>query len=315
MAKNKNQIELKEKMQELGLDVDKIELELKKDVKEQLIEDMSKYVDAEVHNKIEKLEKKIIRQKNKKILQKNIIILILLALSIFEGNILYKNGLLIKCSSNESQIKENNNINNQENKNTTESTDESDKLNEQIKKYGYLINNINTNLEDELYLYNNNHNINDLDNSIKLNMAYQLLKEDEIENKDGFITIESDKLKEKYNILFNDEYKIDNFKNNCINYIYNESLNKYLAISIECNKNIDNIKKEIINIEEENNIVKIYTIIGITNDNKIFDTKGNELGIFKDSIMEYKDKLYIYEYEFTKSNDNYYFNSINKLEK
>ena len=90
-------------VEEATIDKEKLEREIKKEVKDCLLDELDKKIDGLIQVKIERLEKKINKQKQRALLKKNIIIVILLGLVIFEGKILYDNGLL-----NNSNYKSNN---------------------------------------------------------------------------------------------------------------------------------------------------------------------------------------------------------------
>lgn len=305
------------KVDETMIDKEKVMREIKKEVKDCLLDELDKKIDDLIQVKIERLEKKINKQKQRALLKKNIIIIILLGIVLYEGKILYDNGLL-----NNSNYKSNNSsYENKINKDSNEVVEEKENTKDEkwyIEEYSYLLDNIKTNLvgDDFSYLYQDNYDVKDIDNKIRLNMAYQLLDKEDISNKDGFLTIDSSDLEEKYKSIFGKslEFKNEDFVNNCIHFIYNESMDKYLAVNLECALNTKEIKQEITSVEEKEDKIIITTVLGIydSKENIISNIDNSFNKKYKDNIIEYEDKLDKFEYEFIKDNDTYYFSSITK---
>lgn len=304
------------------IDKEKLEKEIKKEVKEVLLEDLENHVDVLIQSKVDKIERKINKQKQWTLFRKNIMIILLLAIALFEGKILYDNGILHKyykaINSNYNQNKDDI----QEPIIGKENNDEKQEIKKDkewyIKEYSYLLDNIKTNLEEDkfTYLYKTNYSVKDIDNKIRLNMAYQLLDEKNISKSDGFLSFDANLLEESYQAVFGDslEYKNENFANNCVEYIYNKGLNKYLAIDLECEVNTKEIKEQIVSIEEKDENIIISTIVGI------YDTKEKTISSldnmfskeYKENLSEHEKKLDKFKYTFIKVKDNYYFNSITK---
>jgi len=298
------------------IDKEKVMQEIKKEVKVSLLEDLEKQVDGLIQTKIEKIEKRINKQKQRQLFKKNVIIILLLGVVLFEGKILYDNGLLNNSNYDrkDSIITDN-----------TKTDVTKDNLEEDIKdievyieKYGYLIDRVSTNLseENQLYLYDD-YKVKDIDNKIRLNIAYQLLDNKSIVTKDGFLTLESSTLKEAYRKVFGSklEYKNENFINDCVHFIYNESLDKYLAVELECRVNSRKVKQEIIDIEEDKEKLYITTILGVydNNENIISNLDGSFERKYKENISEYKEELNKFRYEFIKEEDDFYFVGIERF--
>ena len=304
------------KVDETMIDKEKVMREIKKEVKDCLLDELDKKIDGLVQVKIDKFEKKLNKQKQRVLLKKNIIIIILLGVVLFEGKILYDNGLL-----NNSNYKSNTDINvidKDVSSEKVETKEDKKDLEWYINEYSYLLDNVKTNLvgEDFSYLYQHNYEVKDIDNKIRLNMAYQLLDKEDISNKDGFLTVASSVLEEKYKSIFGKllEFKNEDFVNSCIHFIYNESMDKYLAVNLECASCDKEIKQEIISVEEKEEKLIITTILGVyDNKEKTISNLDNTFNKkYKDNILEYKDQLNKFEYEFIRESDTYYFDSITK---
>ena len=80
-------------VEETNIDKELLVSDIKKEVLNSLDEEITKRVEFETKNKLEKMEKRI--YKNAKIVRKNIFIILLLALIVFETKILYDNDLLL----------------------------------------------------------------------------------------------------------------------------------------------------------------------------------------------------------------------------
>ena len=305
-------------VEEATIDKEKLEREIKKEVKDCLLDELDKKIDGLVQVKIDKFEKKINKQKQRALLKKNIIIVILLGLVIFEGKILYDNGLLnnsnYKSSSDTS-------YENKINKDSNEVVGENENTKDEkwyIEEYSYLLDNVKTNLvgDDFTYLYNDNYTAKDIDNKIRLNMAYQLLDKEDISNKDGFLTVDTSTLEESYKKIFGNDldFKNEDFTDNCIHFIYNDSLNKYLAVNLECAVNTKEVLQEVILVEEKEDKIIVTTILGIhdTKEKTVSNLDNSFTKKYKDDITEYEEELDKFKYEFVKDNDTYYFSSITK---
>ena len=306
------------KVDEIMIDKEKVMREIKKEVKDCLLDELDKKIDGLVQVKIDKFEKKINKQKQRALLKKNIIIVILLGLVIFEGKILYDNGLLnnsnYKSSSDTSYV-------NKINKDSNEVVGENENTKDEkwyIEEYSYLLDNVKTNLvgDDFTYLYNDNYTAKDIDNKIRLNMAYQLLDKEDISNKDGFLTVDASILEESYKKIFGNDldFKNEDFTDNCIHFIYNDSLNKYLAVNLECAVNTKEVLQKVISVEEKEDKIIVTTILGIhdTKEKTISNLDNSFTKKYKDDITEYEEELDKFKYEFVKDNDTYYFSSITK---
>ena len=292
MAKKKVEESNKELMRELDINKKDLVDEIKKEIKESLDKEIEKKVDYESKDKLDKMEKRIYRQKIFALIKRDIIILILLGLSLYEAKILYDNGLLFGLNKKE-EVKQVVKV--EDNEETKEEKDSK----WYIDNYSYLLDNIKTNLEgeDKYYLYNNISS-SDIKNTVRLNMAYQLL---DVKSIDGIFKVSEDTLKEAYNKIFNiDNYISENFNNSCINFIYNKDTKTYMAIDITCENDNTEIFRNIKNIYEEDDKIVIEAKVGI------LDRDNNKISIINGETFDYNDenidKLNTYKFIFK---DNY----------
>ena len=296
-------------IKDFDIDKNKLINDIKREVKNGLEEDIEDIIEIKAKDKLDGMEKRIYKYKNRTIRKRNIIIIILLIIIGLETKVLYDNDIIVK------HLNKDNNIISSTQDNDKEETKD---LEWYIDNYGYLLDMVNTNLDSDNfnYLYNNNYTSDNIDNKVKLNMAYQLISSN-ISNNNGVIIVSNDKLKDSYNKLFNDNnYSIDNFNDSCINFIYNKNNDNYMAIEVDCDNN-KSIKKEIINIYEEDSNIVIDAIVGIydSKESILSNIDGNVIknNYNNEDLSKYKDNLNKYRYTFINNNDNYYFNSISKI--
>ena len=290
--------------------------ELKPELKEEVMEDLLLVIDKESKNKFDKIERKINHRKNMSIFRKIIIIILLLALVVYETKILYENNLIpyfqnknitTKVSTQEDVSKENAIVKTKE---------------WYLENYSYLLNNIKTDLlqDNTYYLYKSNYKELTIKNDIRLNMAYQLLTESDKKLDNNVITISNASLKEAYKRIFGStiNYKESNFNNNCLTFIYDSVSDNYMAINTTCEESNTKLLESISNIYEQDNNVVIETVVGIYNKdtNKLSKVDGTEvLDTFNEEInlQEYKNMLDNYKYTFKNIDNNYYFDSIERI--
>ena len=299
MAKKKENEELKLLPQSANLDGIKNELTEYVDQKIQKIVDDK--VKKEIVSEIDKANKRVIREKNRKIFYKNIIIIILLAACVGLTYLLYDEGYFDKYFN-----KNGNNVVEKKSSNKKNSGKENKKeekkeptLDELKEKYGYLINNI--------YIYENSDYLNEyydgnLTTELKNYLALNLVDASKLQEEDDYNILDTDTLKSKYNELFSDNYESKTFKynGNIIRYI--TKMDSYITEE-KINKSSSNIKREITNIEVvSDKEIKITTVEGKVNDNKVYNIISNdELGDFDNNILDYQDRLNKITYVFKDS--------------
>lgn len=315
MPKVKKQEKLDESLKELNIDRELIVKEIKKELIEDLDDEVTKRVEYETKNKLEKMEKRIYKYKSTSIIRRDVIILIFLAVIVLETKVLYDNNLLAVKSN-----KKQNEVNNElkvDNKN-----EEKEEKNTEwyIKNYSYLLDNIKTSIsgEDKYYLYKDNYSENNISNTVRLNMSYQLLSKDDINIENSVINVKENDLKDAYKKIFGslDNYKAENFSNSCIQFIYNKDSKNYMAIDTTCVSSNEELIEQIKNIYEEDNKIIIETIVGIKiqENNSLINVDGNVItDNYSGNINEYEESLNKYKYIFELNDKNYYFKEINRI--
>ena len=269
--------------------IKKIKEESSKELKDSFVFE----VKNEVKNQIIKEEKKLLRHRSRKIIRRDIVIIFLIGVIAFMGYLMYKDDyvVLIKDKTAEKKI-----INKES---SSKKENEVKDLAWYKNHYSYLIDNMHLDLSSDninkYYLYNKDYQVDEINNSIKLSLAYNLL-----DNKDNKIKVND--LKKAYNKLFNDEYTDTSFKIKCRVYKLNKDY--YEAKDNEClDINDYQLKEEITNIYEENDNIIIETIVGLSGNNKLYNYHDLENSVSDkfDNLKEYQSRLNSYKYTFNKN--------------
>lgn len=316
MPKVNKQEKIEEDLKELNIDKELIVKEIKKELIEDIDDEITKRVEYETRNKLEKMEKKIYKYKNGSIIRRNVIILILLAVIALETKVLYDNNLLsVKSNKKQSEVNNELKVNNENNNKEEEKNSEW-----YIKKYSYLLDNIKTNIsgEDKYYLYKDNYTEESISNRVRLNMSYQLLKKENIKNENSVINVKENDIKNAYKKIFGslDNYKAENFNNSCVQFIYNDNSKNYMAIDTSCDVNNEELIEQVKNIYEEDNKIIIETIVGIKvkDSNNLINIDGNVItDNYSGNINEYEESLNKYKYIFELKDKDYYLKEINRI--
>ena len=263
-------------------------------------EELEHYVDEKINKsfieEIDKANRRLIREKSRKIIWKNIVILILLALCGFLLYLLFSNNYFDKYfnksenESSEQEKKEENDIKPSPTPNPTPTaTPKVPTLDELKKEYGSLLDNYYV-TDSSSYLtdfYSGN-----LSDNLKKYMTLNTFDFDKIKKEDDYQMIDNEEFKDAYEKLFSDEYEPSSFDydDNKIRYV--SKMESYMTEEL-LHKEDNLIKREIINITKDGNIVIIETVEGIVKDNKLYEIINNtEIEDYKeDSLIKYKDKL------------------------
>ncbi len=271
----------KETIKEEKIDVRKLEKNLKK------------YVDDAISDEMDKTSRKFLREKNRKLFYKNIVILVLIAIIGLLVYLLYKEDYFDKyfCDNKcEEIVIEKNETVIEENTTIKEPT-----LDELIDKYSYLLDSV---IINEKSNYLKDYYDGKLTSELKNYIAFNNLNFKEFEIEEDYNIINESNLKTAYNKIFNGEYECVSFDYDGQKIRYFNRLGSYVTDSI-LTKNDSNIKRKITNIVVKDNKIEIYTIEGIVKDNKLYNVNNEEIGEFKkNSLNYYKDKLITLEYVF-----------------
>ena len=263
--------------------------------------ELTVYINQEIKkgfvSEIDKSNKRLIKEKNKRILSRDIVIIILLLFSGYLIYILYDNNYFDRYlkknnTSNESNIIETNKGKSEDKKEPT--------LKELTEKYGYLL--------DNLVISNNSNYLNDyyqgnLTDELKNYLSLSIADFSKISKEEDYNIIESNLVKDSYESIFDSKYVNKSFKYNDEEIRYIAKLDSYITDTI-LKKEDTLIKREIINIKETSKQLEITTVEGIIKDNKIINVVSKaEVGRGDNKkLSDYKDKLNQITYTFNKDN-------------
>ncbi|MBR3898368.1 MAG: hypothetical protein IKJ43_03710 [Bacilli bacterium] len=298
---------IEEKVEVISENVSKPMIDVQS-IKNDLTDYMRMRIDKEVSEAVERANKKIIHHKNSIIIKRDILIVVLLVICFFLGYNLYNvsniNIDITRAKKNESTKIKKTSVK-EESKDSEEVKEKS--LEEKKSEYGSLIDDI---IIDEESDYIDNFYDGDLTDEIKLYLALNRL--DDVTNEDDTIYIDDDKLKESYEELFDSEFSPKSFKYGSFSFRHLTAKSMFIADG-EFKKVKSNIKKEITEINEEDDKVIINTVEGIVKDNKLYDIKGREIKKYNGGKMdEFESSLNKIKYEFIKIDDKY---KLSKIEK
>ena len=274
--------------------------------KDMLKKELEHYIDDRINttfiNELDKANKRLIREKSRKIIWKNVVILILLAIIGFLLYLLFSNNYFDKYfnSSKEEVIEKekkdetkNEDINKDKKdevvKPTPSPTPKVPTLDELKKEYGSLINNYYL---SDLSIYINDFYSGNLSNDLKKYLTLNSFDFDSLKKEDDYQIISASTFKIAYEKLFDDtlinsSFDYDNHK---IRYV--SMMESYMTDEI-LKKDESKIVKEIKDILVDDDIVKITTIEGIIKEDKLYEIVNNNIiDDYKgDSIINYQDKL------------------------
>ena len=282
----KNKKTKKEEVQKIEVDLDSI--------KDELYDYTDEMVRKYYLEEIEKINRVIIRHKNKKILFRNFIITLLLLIIVY---LLYLLTTVNYFSSFSNSVVDSNNQK-EEVKIVNEVKEEKKEptLDELKETYSYLLDKIVIN-EKSSYLkdfYQGN-----LTKELKNYLALSNIDFKKIDEFDGYNMFSEAILKDAYENNLIGTYNSVTFKYNDNNIRYISKLNSYITDSLLTKTNT-NIKREIIDVKVKDNEVNIVTIEGLVKDNKLYNVLSNqEITEYKgDNIINYRDKLNQLTYTF-----------------
>lgn len=195
-----------------------------------------------------------------------------------------------------------------------------------IENYGYLFDNLKTNLDadsvDAYYLYSGDYRLSDIKPPYLLSMAYNRVQPS-FDAAQSVVTVAASDLREAFSELFGtlDYYSTENFTHGCQKFSFSRELDVFSAEYAGCTHNLNREIVEVIDeMYEEGNA--LYVITTAT----IYDKLERNFYTFDDlfrpavinadpaKIDQYSARLNRYQYQFKKTDgDDYHFSSITKL--
>lgn len=270
-------------------------------------EDLKEYVDERVNkvfiDELDKANRKLLREKSKKIFVKNIVIIILLLIIDFLIYLLYSNNYFDKFfNKNSSEITENTSKTKEEEKEeeTSEPKKQEVTLDDLKKEYASLLDNY---IIHEKASYLNDFYEGDLSNNLKNYLTLNSLDFTSLTKEDDYNIISDDAFKLAYEKLFNSNYASLSFDYNGNTVRYVNPMTAYITTKL-LNKENSSISREIKDIKVDSNKITITTIEGKILDDKLYNilTDKEITDYQKDSLLNYSEALnqVIYTFENSK---------------
>ncbi len=314
VSENKKKKEIENK-----IDINSIKEELNKHLKEQK-EEITKELNSKIENQIEfnitkrlkDEEKRIMRGKTGKIIRRDIIIIILLAIVGYFGYCLYDVDYFnIRTKIVETPKEPSNDKQNDEDNNNEPVVDIKPDSSYYIENFGYLVNRLNIVDESIFSLYQENIALEDLNNELILKIAYKNLPKNTINIDNNMITFSSENIQETAKNIFGEEIIIQDemFSYNNIKFMYyNET---YIGLKEEETK--VGFLSKIIDAQEKNNALTFEIIVAkLSPENKLLNNLDQVIieDYQNEDLASIKEKLNIYSITFENINDNYIFKNI-----
>lgn len=258
----------KEKQLELLVPDDKYDLE---SIKNELKDYVTLEIKKQYSEDFDKANRRLIKEKNKSLIWKNIIILFLICIIGFLLYLMYNDGYFKRLLNNgEKEVTSNSN----QKDDVEEKPKEEVKLtlDELKKEYGILLNDIYIN-EKSIYL--KDFYQGKLYDELKNYLALNLVNFNDLNKEDDYNIIGNDTLRIKYNKIFDDEYKSINFDYNGNEVRYINVLNSYVTETL-LEVSHSNIKRDITNILVDGDLVLIETDEYLIKDGKKYNILSNE---------------------------------------
>ena len=268
--------------------------------------DVDKYiketVDREVKTAVENAEKKLIKHKNIVIIKRDIIIVVLLLLYIYLVYNLYHSNYFDKFFKNSSENKVVESIESTRELQSNEPIESVEEDNNLIDEYKYLLDNIYISEESD---YVDNFYNGTLDNKTKLYLAVNYLDLDLIGDED-LNYVDGEDLESAYNELFSEDVDFESFKYNNCNFNYLKKKN--LFILDDKISRTTNIKREILDVKQDNDEITIITSEGVVIDKVVYNITNKKAVSDKyreGDLEKHKDKLNTMQYVFELNDDKY----------
>ena len=292
----------KKKKEELLNQTDNVLLESRMDI-DKVKEDLTNYIDEKINKtfieEIDKANRKLLRDKSRRLFIKNIIIILLIAIIGFLMYLLYTNHYFdhyFNRNTHDEPVINEPEKNNEKEKEEPKKDEKKEEvvpkeptLDELKKEYSHLLDNYYIS-DTSSYLvdfYNGK-----LTDNIKKYITLNSFDFDSLKQEEDYNIINEETFKIIYNKLFDGLYESGSFEynNNKIRYV--SIIDSYMTSELLKKEN-NNITREITNIKVNNDEVIIETIEGIIKDNKLYNIIYNsEVENYKgDTLINYSDSL------------------------
>lgn len=281
-----------------------------KEIKMEILDYAKEGIDGRINELVKEADKKIIKEKNRVIIKRDIIIVILLALAVYLLYIVYSAGAFDKYFNHTNPIVTKETIE-EDNIPTEEQPEiEEENLDKLKEQYSYLIDNIKLDAASE---YLDDFYKGNLTEELKMSLAISNIDAKEVTYEENIAIIKSEMLKTEYDKLFySNDFENKTFNYNGRNVKYLKSTDFYM-IEINNENEIKPITKEIIDIDK-NDTLEITTIEGLVDNKKVYNPITNkELGEYNSDLTKYQDKLIKIKYIFKEKEGTLLLSSIEPI--
>lgn len=316
--------ELDRKQEEFNIKIEQSKIEIIKS----LNNDIDDQIKTSISKKLREEEKKIIGNKNRKIITRDFIIILLLALIGFLTYCLYDLDFYNIKTIVENKEKIDNAIasnnlgqdNNVVKDDETQKEEKKDEKQEEVKtskyyieNYKYLLDKIQITGDNELYFYKNTFSKNEIPNSIKLQIAYKNLDSDKKKTENGTISFKAEDLLKTCKELFGEDATINNeiFEYNNNKFLFfNDTYLGFLGKDEQITSNVIYV---IENAYEKDNELIFEIVAAKKQENKLVNIITEQPVVEEyngEDILTYRNSLSQYKFIYSKVKDNYYFERV-----
>ena len=286
MAKKKKEVLVSSDKENILLD--------KKLATKETKEDITKYIDDRINkvfiSELDKANRKLLREKNKKIIIKNVVILILLAIIGFLVYLLYSNHYFDRFfNADIKQIEEKEEVKKNDLEKEKEEVVSKPSLDELKKEYASLLDNY---IISDQSIYLSDFYSGNLSSELRNYLVLNSLNFDSLKKNEDYEIISNDVFKSSHERMFSSTYEAKSFDFNGNKIRYLEMMESYITTNL-LNKENTLIVREIKDIEKDNETVTITTIEGIIKDSKLYNILDNNLinEYQNDSLLKYESVL------------------------
>ncbi len=273
---------------------------------------INEQIEINVSKRMKEEEKRILKRKKGKIFRRNVCILVLICIIAYLVYCLYDINYLELKYSKQPETNISSNVKDNEEKVEPVKENKSQKY---ISEYGYLVDNM-----QYASIYKENVSVDTMPLEMKLQIAYNNLDKENINVEEETLSFKSKDLQNSFEKIFGKDaqYKNQNFEYNGSQYIY---INGMYVSSYDESQNVDsNILYAIDNAYFKDEKLIFEVIVAKTEEGNLINIANNNI-VVEDfdasnmNLLDYKNKLSKYKFVFSKNNKDYFFESIQNLEK
>lgn len=282
-------------------------LDLKNDLVGYIDDELEKKIDSMFNQKIrnEFIESinisngKLVKEKNKNIFLKNIIIVVLIVIIFYLIYLLYSANYFDKYFIKNNEPNNVSDVDNKNNNNVVDQTDPISTLEKLKSEYAYLLDSV---IISRSSRYIEDYYSGNLSDELKKYLALNQISFDKLEVENDYNVISSSTFSMAYKKLFDGNFENSSFDYNGNRVRYFNKLDSYVTDSLLVKDELI-ITREIISISIVNDNIVIETVEGIVGANKLFNVLSLEEVITynNDSLLNYQDALNKVVYTFKKN--------------